>query len=71
VNSGLERLQAAQQEPGRIGRGDDPGPRAELEQAVGRLALPADHDPEQHVRVPTEKLRRTVEDEIGAVLERP
>ena len=66
----LEGLQAAQQEPGRIRRGDDAGAAAERPQLLGRGAVAADHGAEQRVVVAGEVLRRAVHDEVGAVLER-
>ena len=67
----LERLQPAQQQPGGVGRRDDPGARPQLEQPRGVLGALADDGAEEHVVVAGEILRRGVEDEVAAELEWP
>src|SRR5205814_3018795 len=67
----LEGLQAAQQEPRGIGCRDDAGAPTELAQPSRVVGRPRDDRAEQNVGVPAEELRRAVQDEVGAVLERP
>ena len=67
----LQRPQAAEEEPGRVGRGDDPRACAESAEAVGRFVVGADDRAEEDVGMAGEELRRAVEGEVGAVLERP
>ena len=67
----LQRLQPAQQEPGRIGGGDDPGAAAEAAQLLGCGVVAADHSAEQRVVVAGEVLRGAVQDEVGTVLQGP
>ena len=65
-----ERPQAAEQEPARVRRGDDPERAAELCESRGALFVAGDDDAEQDVVVAREVLRRAVEHEVGAVLQR-
>ena len=67
----LQRLQPAQHEPGGVGRRDDPGEPAREVQAVAQLAVAGDRDAGEHVVVAGEDLRRAVEGDVAAVLERP
>ena len=67
----LERLEAAEEEGARVGGGDDAGARAELLQAFGILGPLCDDHAEQYVVVAAEVLRRAVEHEVRAVLDRP
>ena len=69
-DANLERLQPAQEEPRRVGRGDDARAAPKLAQPGRRLRIAADDGPEEHVRVTAQVLRRAVQDEVGAVLER-
>src|SRR6266700_1905085 len=51
-----ERLQAPEQEPGRVRRGHDPGAPAELSSTLRLGGIPGDDGAEQHVRVAAEEL---------------
>jgi hypothetical protein len=65
-----ERLEAAQQQPGWIGRRDDPRVTAPFQQALGVLLTRADDHPEQRVVMAGQDLRGGVHDEVRAVLQR-
>ena len=66
-----QRLEAAQEERGGVGRRDRTRARAELEQPFVVFLAPADEDSEQQVVMAAEELRGAVQDEVRAVLERP
>ena len=66
----LERLQAAEQEPGGVGRGDRAGQPADVLEPLPVVLRAANQRPEEHVGMAAEVLRRAVQDEVGAVLER-
>ena len=70
LDADAQRLQAAEEEPGGIRGGDGAGVGAELAQAGGVVGVAADDRAEQRVVVPGEVLRRRVEDEVAAALER-
>ena len=71
VDARLERLEAAEEQGARVGRRDDARAGAELLQALGILLALADDCAEHDVVVAAEVFRRAVQDEVGAVLERP
>ena len=65
-----QRLEAPEQQPARVGRGDDSRAAAEVAQAL-RVLDRARHDrADQDVRVAAEVLGRAVDSEVGAALER-
>src|SRR5581483_244300 len=70
ANAEVERLQAAEEEPGRVRRRDRPAQSAQLADAREIVPAARHERAEQDVVVPAEVLRRAVEDEVGAVLER-
>ena len=70
LHAHTKRLQTAEQQPARVGRRDDAQAAAQLAQLIRIGARPADDGAEQDIRVPAEVLRRAVEHEVGAVLER-
>ncbi len=71
ADANLQRLQPAQHEPGGVGRGDRAGPAAERLDALV-LVFRGEHEhSRQRVVVAAEVLRRAVQDDVGAVLERP
>ena len=68
--SHLERLEPAADEPGGVGRGDDARePPGEVE-SVAQLLVTRDSDTGDDVVVPGEHLRRRVERDLAAVLQR-
>ena len=67
----LERLEAPEQEPGGVRRGDVAGGVPERGDPLRVLRPPADERAEEHVVVAGEELRGGVEDVVGAVPRRP
>ena len=67
----LQRLQATEEQPGGVGGGHDPRTAAELVQPRCMLGALRDDRAELDVVVAAEVLRRRVEDEVAAALERP
>ena len=65
-----EGLHPAQQQPRRIGRGDDPRWRRGSREASVILGARAADDPDERVVVAGQDLRGAVQDEVGTVLER-
>ena len=58
-------------EPGSVGRGDDPRQAARQVQPVAKSLVARDGHAGDDVVVPREHLRRRVDDDVAAVLERP
>ena len=71
ANAEVERLQAAEEEPGGVGRSDRAGLPANLLQRVEPLAVADDEGAEKRVVVAGEKLGRAVQDDVCPVVERP
>jgi hypothetical protein len=70
LDAHLQRLQAAQEEPGGVRRRDDPRARAQLEQPRGVRGVEGDDRAQHRVVVAGQVFRRGVEDEVAAALER-
>ena len=67
----LQRPEPALHEPGRVGGRDDAGEPPRRVQPVAQLGVARDGDAREDVVVAGEDLRRRVEDDVAAVLERP
>ncbi len=66
----LQRLETAEDEPCGVGRGHGAGARPELQESRRVLGAAADERADEGVVVSGEVLRRRVEDDVAAVLER-
>ena len=65
-----QRAQAALQQPGCVGRGDDPGAPTHQMEPLEERVVGGGHDTGKHVVVAGEDLRRRVQDGVAALLER-